>query len=648
MSARLGAHGSGQASAQRPRSRGHGRAPTPASSNSNDAVPDKPLVIAGKYKLGEQLGSGSFGAIFFASHIHSGQHVAVKLETSKAHKQRRSQLEIEYRLYRILQGHVGIPRIYWFGRESGCRALVMELLGPSLEDMFKRCKRLFSVKTVCLLALQMLNLVQYLHSQNLLHRDIKPANFVMGVGANAPRVYVIDFGLSKKYINSAHAHVRYRIGKNLTGTPRYASINNHDGVEQSRRDDLESLGYVFMYFVRGSLPWQGLRAKNKLSKFQKIHHKKVQVSLDELCAGFPPEFKAYLHYCRRLAFEESPDYTYLKGLFKKVMITEGFKLDSKFDWMMSDEERLESKESKQNRVHGGGGGGAFGAPRITAASGGGAQAQAQMHLQPPTARTSYSRPSSARQQYPSGSMTARNAPKRAVSATVRTTPRPAMRRNDSIRGIRTKALNASGALYHSGMPYQPSQTHHQRQRDQAQALNAYSSSQQNDSAHQSTNRRSDSPHRPSSRPSSSTGNRHTSNGATQPVPTQQFHRTSTATLSAQATASGNTTVPGSSGSMPAQTAQQHKKDHLPPQSQHQHSSAATPSSTSTPMLGASVSSTAATRGSPAASLSASVATSGSAGGGGADTTSMPATVHGGNSASGSQKKTFKLGERVVI
>jgi serine/threonine protein kinase len=109
---------------------------------------EKPLVIAGKYKLGEQLGSGSFGAIFFASHIHSGQHVAVKLETSKAHKQRRSQLEIEYRLYRVLQGHVGIPRIYWFGRESGCRALVMELLGPSLEDMFKTCKRLFSVKTV--------------------------------------------------------------------------------------------------------------------------------------------------------------------------------------------------------------------------------------------------------------------------------------------------------------------------------------------------------------------------------------------------------------------------------------------------------------------------------------------------------------------
>jgi len=115
---------------------------------SKKSPPERPQVIAGKYKLGEELGSGSFGAIFFASHIHSGQHVAVKLETAKAHKQRRSQLEIEYRLYRILQGHVGIPRIYWFGRESGCRALVMELLGPSLEDMFKKCKRLFSVKTV--------------------------------------------------------------------------------------------------------------------------------------------------------------------------------------------------------------------------------------------------------------------------------------------------------------------------------------------------------------------------------------------------------------------------------------------------------------------------------------------------------------------
>jgi len=387
--------------------------------------PERPQVIAGKYKLGEELGSGSFGAIFFASHIHSGQHVAVKLETAKAHKQRRSQLEIEYRLYRILQGHVGIPRIYWFGRESGCRALVMELLGPSLEDMFKKCKRLFSVKTVCLLALQMLNLVQYLHSRNLLHRDIKPANFVMGVGVNAPRVYVIDFGLSKKYINSAHAHVRYRIGKNLTGTPRYASINNHDGIEQSRRDDLESLGYVFLYFVRGSLPWQGLKAKNKIAKFQKIHHKKVQVSLDDLCSGLPSEFKAYLHYCRRLAFEESPDYTYLKGLFKHVMVEKGFKLDSKFDWMMTQEERMESKESK-SRVP---------ASQSTAKA---------THVAPPphiAGGSGRGRPTSA--QYAAGRLvySHRNghAFDRARSA------RPAMRRNDSIRGIRTKALAAANA-----------------------------------------------------------------------------------------------------------------------------------------------------------------------------------------------------------
>ena len=128
-----------------------GGAPPPRSRQSSKRqpkVPEVPLVIASKYKVGEELGSGSFGAIYFASHIHSGQPVAVKLETAKAHKQRRSQLEIEYRLYRILQGHAGIPRIYWFGRESGCRALVMELLGPSLEDMFKQCKRIFSVKTV--------------------------------------------------------------------------------------------------------------------------------------------------------------------------------------------------------------------------------------------------------------------------------------------------------------------------------------------------------------------------------------------------------------------------------------------------------------------------------------------------------------------
>ena len=255
--------------------------------------------------------------------------------------------------------------------------------------------------------------------------------------------YWLQLHFFVRYINSGHAHVRYRIGKNLTGTPRYASINNHDGVEQSRRDDLESLGYVFMYFVRGSLPWQGLRAKNKIMKFQKIHHKKVQVSLDELCAGFPPEFKAYLHYCRRLAFEESPDYTYLKGLFKKVMINEGFKLDSKFDWMVSAEDARESKESKQRSQYTRGGGGEKSSPppKIN-------NHTSNVGNRPGSSRQQKSRAGDLRLVYNGGSRTSGDRANSAPSHRQRQDNlRPAMQRNDSIRGLRKKASDSSNPAH---------------------------------------------------------------------------------------------------------------------------------------------------------------------------------------------------------
>ncbi len=143
----------------------------------------------------------------------------------------------------------------------------------------------------------------------------------MGLGRRSNVVYIIDFGLAKRYRDpKTHVHIMYRENKHLTGTPRYASINNHLGIEQSRRDDLESLGYVFMYFLRGSLPWQGLRANTKKQKYQKIMEKKMATPIDLLCKGFPDEFRIYFEYCRALRFADKPDYSYLRRLFKDLAL----------------------------------------------------------------------------------------------------------------------------------------------------------------------------------------------------------------------------------------------------------------------------------------------------------------------------------------
>ncbi|CAF4380524.1 unnamed protein product, partial [Rotaria sp. Silwood2] len=177
--------------------------------------------------------------------------------------------------------------------------------------------------------------VDFIHSKNFIHRDIKPANFLMGIGRKGNLVYIIDFGLAKKYRDArTHQHIPYRENKNLTGTARYASINTHLGIEQSRRDDMESLGYVLMYFNRGSLPWQGLKAATKRQKYERISEKKMSTPIEELCKGFPVEFTTYLSYCRSLRFDDKPDYSYLRQLFRNVFHRQGFTYDYIFDWNM--------------------------------------------------------------------------------------------------------------------------------------------------------------------------------------------------------------------------------------------------------------------------------------------------------------------------
>ncbi|XP_017627161.1 casein kinase 1-like protein 9 isoform X1 [Gossypium arboreum] len=287
-------------------------------------------VIGGKFKLGRKIGSGSFGELYLGVNVQTKEEVAVKLESAKT---KHPQLHYESKLYMLLQGGTGIPHLKWFGIEADYNVMVIDLLGPSLEDLFNYCNRKLSLKTVLMLADQLINRVEYMHSRGFLHRDIKPDNFLMGLGRKANQVYIIDYGLAKKYRDlQTHKHIPYRENKNLTGTARYASVNTHLGIEQSRRDDLESLGYVLMYFLRGSLPWQGLKAGTKKQKYDKINEKKVSTSIEVLCKSYPSEFVSYFHYCRSLRFEDKPDYSYLKRLFRDLFIREGYQFDYIFDW----------------------------------------------------------------------------------------------------------------------------------------------------------------------------------------------------------------------------------------------------------------------------------------------------------------------------
>ncbi|KAJ6638026.1 Casein kinase I isoform alpha [Pseudolycoriella hygida] len=271
------------------------------------------FVVGGKYRVIRKIGSGSFGDIYLGISVVCGEEVAIKMEGLNA---RHPQLLYEYKLYKLMMGGVGIPRIRYYGQERNYNVLVMDLLGPSLEDLFNFCTRHFTIKTVLMLVDQMIGRLEFLHCKHFIHRDIKPDNFLMGIGRHCNKLFLIDFGLAKKYRDiRSRVHIAYREDKNLTGTARYASINAHLGIEQSRRDDLESLGYVMMYFNRGSLPWQGLKATTKKQKYERISEKKMSTPIEVLCKGFPAEFAMYLNYCRTLRFDESPDYMYLRQLF---------------------------------------------------------------------------------------------------------------------------------------------------------------------------------------------------------------------------------------------------------------------------------------------------------------------------------------------
>ncbi|CAO3628211.1 Casein kinase I 2 [Mucor bainieri] len=309
----------------------------PDKSSSHSATSTASTIVGVHYQVGKKVGEGSFGVIYEGVNLLNNQPVAIKFEPRKSDV---PQLRDEHRSYKIMAGSPGVPNAYYFGHEGLHNVLVIDLLGPSLEDLFDMCNRKLSIKTVAMVAKQMISRVQSVHERNLIYRDIKPDNFLIGRPGTkyANMVFLVDYGMAKSYRDpKTKKHIPYRERRSLSGTARYMSINTHLGREQSRRDDLEALGHVFMYFLRGSLPWQGLKAATNKQKYEKIGEKKQTTAVKDLCGGFPEEFGIYLQYVRKLGFEETPDYDFLRELFDKVLERQNEQDDGVYDWMLLNE-----------------------------------------------------------------------------------------------------------------------------------------------------------------------------------------------------------------------------------------------------------------------------------------------------------------------
>jgi len=312
-----------------PKKRRNRREKTPQSTID----PSSLLIFGGRFQCRKSLilGKGTFGEIYIGIDTIQKEYVAIKLDKSSL-KGKEPQLENEKTILDFFSDSEGFPKVYDYGPYLDSFYLAMELLGPSLNDLYNYCKKKFSLQTILLISIQMIERIEEFHKKNFIHRDIKPENFTIGIGSKSNIIYLIDFGLSKKFKDKkTMEHILYRELQEMIGTPRYASINNHLGIELSRRDDLESICYVLIYFMKKKLPWQNVLGKNQKEKYKKILEKKLTVPIEVLCRDIPKEFLTMLDYSRSLRYDERPDYDFLKGILKELLFSIYYE-DFVFDW----------------------------------------------------------------------------------------------------------------------------------------------------------------------------------------------------------------------------------------------------------------------------------------------------------------------------
>jgi serine/threonine protein kinase len=275
---------------------------------------DNKIILGDNFNLIKKIGSGSFGEVYL-TRDKNGKEYAAKIEA----KTEKNRLKAEFNIYKKVLNNkniLGIPKVYNYIETTEYNILIMELLGKSLENVYDDNQREFSMSTIFKLAMDMLNIIERFHAKGFIHRDIKPNNFLFNCKKPYDTLYLMDFGLSKKYIQS-NKHIDIKFDRSLIGTARYASQNIHWGFEPSRRDDMESICYILIYFFKGCLPWQGLKKDKTKTQVQKIGDKKNIVPTEILCKDMPECFCKILDYVKTLKFEEKPDYKSIIALLNK-------------------------------------------------------------------------------------------------------------------------------------------------------------------------------------------------------------------------------------------------------------------------------------------------------------------------------------------
>lgn len=307
-------------------------------------------IILHKFLVSKQIGKGSFGLVYSGKNIETSEKIAIKiedLENQTDDLKKRNILMKEARFMHEIQGEKGFPKMIFFSKTETRRILIMSLLGENLENLLKSCRGNFSLASVLLLADQIITRLESIHENEIIHRDLKPENLLIGTESNSRTIYLIDYGLAKKFMNKG-MHVPFKENIGLVGTARYSSVNAHLGNEQSRRDDLESLGYILIYFLTGHLPWMNLIAKTKKEKHKVIIEKKIQTSVEELCDGLPKEFEIYMNYVKYgLKFDSEPNYDFMRKIFRNLLFQQHKEQmdDLLFDWEKNEFENRSNNSS---------------------------------------------------------------------------------------------------------------------------------------------------------------------------------------------------------------------------------------------------------------------------------------------------------------
>ena len=296
-------------------------------------------IIFGKYKVNKVIGKGSFSTIFQAKNIKNNELVAIKVTSDMVGK---NILESEA-YFLIHLKNFGIPEVKSFGIYKNYKVLVETLLGEDLMDLFNRSKKL-NEKDICMIFIQLLDRLEYIHSRYIIHRDLKPENIMFDLETKK-FIYLIDFGFAKKYRSGkTKKHIKNTCIDLLIGTERYCSLNAMSGYEQSRKDDLESAGYVMIYLSKkNKLPWTDTKIPNDKERYNYMLKIKKEITVEKLCQNLPKAFCDYMKYVKNLKFEENPNYDYLRGLFIDLLTSLNMKNDLGFSW-------IKKYQMKQNEI----------------------------------------------------------------------------------------------------------------------------------------------------------------------------------------------------------------------------------------------------------------------------------------------------------